>query len=374
LEAAQHALGVQDATGAMNTETLRAMREHAHQPKLDAAGILSEAFLTAIAPGKPFHEGTETGENKDQQPADPSATTIKDRAAQQLGFENYKAYHASWGSDPVVFLGVSLGHPAHPYLRARVRVAEAYLRNRVKSPSGQPLDDAGIRKAIGWNGKGNASYHDELDKHMDFVHPHVMGHAIDIDPGQNPYFFDHSIPNADFWVGLLERLFQYATKLYGGDALTAGSMLEMSQHMSTEELFPRIKASSQSFAKLIELSVRAHQDESPMGEIATSLAHVGYEGDELKKATHEVAKADELFHKQEGRKDAKQATNQSQELVIALRDAAGLAWGGTEMSGIENGDFMHWDCRQTDFGHQVIAAGAAAKKAAAEAKKTAAKK
>lgn len=51
--------------------------------------------------------------------------------------------------------------------------------------------------------------------------------------------------------------------------------------------------------------------------------------------------------------------------MIALRDVAGLAWGGTEMSMIENGDFMHFDCRLTDFGHSVYRAGAAAHKKAA---------
>jgi hypothetical protein len=369
LTVAQRNLGVVDATGAMNTETLRAMREHAHQPRLDAAGILTEAFLVPLAPGKPFHDGVETGENRDKQEADPAATTIKDRAAQNLGYANFRAYRATWGNDPVLFLGVSLENPVHPYLRARLRVAETYLRNRVKSPSGQPLNDDGVRKAIGWNGEASTSYAAEVDANMQYVHPHAMGIAIDIDPGQNPFFYDLSAPEPAFWFEYLEHLFQHATKLYGGDVLTAKSMLAMSQQMSTEELYQHIRASSQAFGKLLELSARAQKDDSPTGEIATSLARVGYTGADLTTATHEVAMANEDFHKQKSRKDAKQATNQSQELVIALRDAAGLSWGGTEMSPVEGGDFMHWDCRNTDFGRAVLAAGAAAKKADAEAKK-----
>lgn len=39
--------------------------------------------------------------------------------------------------------------------------------------------------------------------------------------------------------------------------------------------------------------------------------------------------------------------------MIALRDVAGLSWGGTEMSARENGDFMHFDCRDTEFGRAV---------------------
>jgi hypothetical protein len=363
LEAAQHALGVHDATGAMNTETLRAMREHAHNPKLGASAIMSETFLTSLAPGKPFHEGVDTGENNNKQPADTTKTTPKDRAAQGLGYADYEGYVMSWGKDAVTFLSKNLRTPAHPYLRARLRVAEAYLRNRMKSPSGEVLDDAGIRKAIGWSGVGNASYHHETDANMNLTHPHAMGHAIDIDPGQNPYFFDHSQPNATFWVELFEHLFQHATKLYGGSPLTAATMLQWSKEMSTEELFHRIKTTSSSFAMLLELSTRnahAPDREEPTGEISTALANVGYKDDALKTATHEVAVANHHFQQQEGRKNAKQATNLTMELVIALRDVAGLAWGGTEMSGIENGDFMHFDCRLTDFGVRVAAAAAAA--------------
>jgi hypothetical protein len=58
-----------------------------------------------------------------------------------------------------------------------------------------------------------------------------------------------------------------------------------------------------------------------------------------------------------GRAHAQAPTNLTQEMVIALRDVAGLAWGGTEMISIENGDFMHFDCRLTDFGHAVHEAG-----------------
>lgn len=81
---------------------------------------------------------------------------------------------------------------------------------------------------------------------------------------------------------------------------------------------------------------------------------------------------------------AEELTNISMDLLVALRDVAGLAWGGTEMSSVENGDFMHFDCRQTQFGDAVYdrkspdeqaeeqrknAEEAARKKAAAQKKK-----
>jgi hypothetical protein len=112
----------------------------------------------------------------------------------------------------------------------------------VRSPSGAQLDDAGITRALNWNGAGNASYAHQPTNQT--THQHAMGLAIDIDPGHNPYLFDHSVSNADFWVGLFERWFQHATRLYGGEPLTAATLLQWSQQSSTEELFKRVSASS----------------------------------------------------------------------------------------------------------------------------------
>lgn len=52
------------------------------------------------------------------------------------------------------------------------------------------------------------------------------------------------------------------------------------------------------------------------------------------------------------------------EPLLALRDAAGLAWGGVEMSSNENGDFMHFDCRNDPFGKAVYDHARKNKKAA----------
>jgi hypothetical protein len=355
LATAQRNLGVIDATGAFNTETLRAMRARSGNAALDVAGVMDERLLSSLAPGTPFHEGTEVGTIARRQAPAAGATSPKDRTAQDLGYASFAAYRAAWGDDPVTFLGNDFGTPAHPYLRSRIRVAETYLRNRVRSPDGQQLDDAGIMRAINWNGRGNASYAHEPRNHM--THQHAMGLAIDIDPGQNPYLFDHSVANADFWITFFEHLFQHATRLYGGEPLTAATLNQWSKQSSTEELFQRVTASSQAFARMLALSARASGDESVTGEISTSLARVGYTGQALTTAVHEIAVANHHFHQQQGRARAQAPTNLTQEMVIALRDVAGLAWGGTEMSSIENGDFMHFDCRLTDFGHAVYEAG-----------------
>jgi len=53
------------------------------------------------------------------------------------------------------------------------------------------------------------------------------------------------------------------------------------------------------------------------------------------------------------RGQAKGLTTQSTELIVALRDVAGLSWGGTEMSEGLSGDFMHFDCRGTAVGQRI---------------------
>jgi hypothetical protein len=61
LVVAQRNLGGVDATGAMNTETLRAMRTKSGNPSLGADGILNASFLTGLSPGTRFLGGVLRG-------------------------------------------------------------------------------------------------------------------------------------------------------------------------------------------------------------------------------------------------------------------------------------------------------------------------
>ena len=51
--------------------------------------------------------------------------------------------------------------------------------------------------------------------------------------------------------------------------------------------------------------------------------------------------------------------NLDRDLVVALRDIGGLAWGASDFGGGANGDFMHFDCRH-DFSRAQLQAGMAA--------------
>jgi hypothetical protein len=74
----------------------------------------------------------------------------------------------------------------------------------------------------------------------------------------------------------------------------------------------------------------------------------------IDKNLNDIRNSDKYFHNGFGRSKAtKSFTGIHEDLLVALRDVAGLAWGGTEMSSNENGDFMHFDCRETDFGRTI---------------------
>ena len=144
-------------------------------------------------------------------------------------------------------------------------------------------------------------------------------------------------------------MYKIASKAYGTDALDSQKLWQMSQELSSEELVPRIRAASAGFGKLIDISVRAETSGSK-DEARSLLTSLGYKDKELDRNLNELISLNKNFHMQEGRKPAKQVTNLGEELVIALRDVAGLAWGGAELHPNENGDFMHFDCRWTGFG------------------------
>jgi len=57
----------------------------------------------------------------------------------------------------------------------------------------------------------------------------------------------------------------------------------------------------------------------------------------------EATKVPGWFHNNMSRGESQTLTTHSQELLIALRDVAGLSWGGAEMSSNEN-------CRQDSIG------------------------
>ncbi|HUH02595.1 MAG TPA: hypothetical protein VML75_11430 [Kofleriaceae bacterium] len=346
LAAAQTALGV-EATGAFTTATLRAMRQRTGNPALGASDIAKLDFLQSIHAGDPFME-TE-GEHA-RQAADPTKNTPADRTAQALGYKSYAAYHETWV--PITLLGKNLNarhggqdKAGHPHLAARLRVADAYLRKRFP---GQ--DDKQIRKTLGWNGDGNASYMDDASSGA--AHVHVMGIAIDIDPKHNPWAYNpQDTIGANWW----NQMFEHASRIYGGEKITSQRLFELGKETSTEEMYAKLEETSESLKSYFAL---CGQDEDTR---RAALTKAGYSADEIQKLLPKMG----VHLKVRQNKGIETFSNISGELLIALRDAAGLAWGGTDFpGGSQEGDFMHFDCRTDSWGEKVFSIGAREAKAA----------
>ncbi len=358
----QQKLQVGDATGAFNTETLRAMRDVTGE-HLDAKKITNETFLVALGArlgveGEPFRAEVDAlgHDERDLTKTDPA-----DLAAQSIGYADYDTYYAT-ALTPVKFLGVSLVQgssdgQAHPLLASRIAAAEAYLIQRFGS----------AEKAItgtGWSKRAGAAYatsnaaHDTKDPKS---HMHTMGMAMDIDPGVNPYTMPKGDgPAADWITWFYQTGFELGHRLgYGGDALNLDSLLEEGQQMSSEELHEHMLASSQSFARTVELSEQS-DDDIKAALLAAREPYTDGPGDKgipslMEKWFHPAKK---MFHDaKSGERKFHETMTESKELIVALRDAAGLNWGGTEMSAGQNGDFMHFDTRNDSIGHTVYKAG-----------------
>lgn len=331
----QHALGA-EATGAMNTSTLRKLQQRGADAGLKPARIFDEAFLTSLHPGSPFFV-PDAAHRTRKTVARESANERRNRTARHAGRADFAAWQSEWVD--IKLLDVTLG-PGHPVLAARVEAASAFLRARHAG-----MADPDIRKQIGWaSGEGNAAYFlYDLDMHN-------MGLAIDIAPSQNAWFFRGEKTQAhDDWN---MRMFKEAARIFGGAAITPGLMHRLAETRSTEELWAIIHESSESIARYLSLCKRNRDGKLDEARFKRELHGVRADlSDAQIEAAYRFAieqEPDRWFHDANlGQQDSRSITNHSEELLVALRDAGGLAWGGAEISGSVNGDFMHFDLRGT---------------------------
>jgi hypothetical protein len=148
---------------------------------------------------------------------------------------------------------------AHPLLASRIAAAESYLVQRFGS-----FEQA--IKGTGWSKFAGASYsatdadaHDPTDPKS---HMHTMGMAIDIDPGVNPYTMPKGDGAAADWIyEFYSTGFELGHRLgFGGDALDLNTLYAEGKSMSSDELHEHMLASSQSFARTVELSEKSDEE------------------------------------------------------------------------------------------------------------------
>ena len=374
LKALQQALGVSNASGAFNTETLRALRAHYRgtRTQVSYAAIMQGNLLTSIHPGTPFRDTTSgfgSAERGSKGEMDDKTELRADALAQALGYDSYAGLLGAF--QPVVLLGKTLGEGL-PHLATKVGMASEFLRQHFTKDGKTPTDKE-ISTMIGWNRTGAGAYGHNVesigksDKPSNGPHLHAAGLAIDIDGTHNPFVFPGLRGD-----GTVSEHLHYAAQLYGGKAVSAAELMKWSREMSTEELWAHVDKVSDSLRRYLELA-KTGTDEAIVAEFRKA----GYTDEQARPLVAKVRTFGETggtWHGGMSRDDASELTNHSKELVVALRDVAGLAWGGTEMSEGVSGDFMHFDCRNESVGQTVTAFSLNNKKNTDAANKAAVKK
>ena len=458
LKAAQEKLTVSNASGAFNTETIRALldktggtldkKENAKHPEkklLTVADIMSPAVWVPWYPDAEktlFMDEPDIPKDVD---ADTTATTVADKAAQGMGAKSYRDYYDRVLQPFPKFLGKDVrGGRAHPDLISRLRAAEKFLINYYKGKKdnhNKPITEERIPEMIGWSGDLVTIYHQDPDtmqggqvvtkgdpekgikevrKGGTFkpTHFHNMGLAVDFDPAKNPYIFDQSDPQSAgaaqtaaknakerkdsqdahksdpsvdvikesdqvdphaagveamrYYDNMARAAYKQAADLYGGEPLSQDAMMKWSQNLSSEELHAKVMQASKSMSQYLtdgEAAAKEGATGPANDKILNLFAQAGYAPDRAKAGLAEMKSfPKDFWHimSRDGASNGKgtnKATNtQSLELTVALRDAGGLMWGGTEMSHGDNGDFMHFDLRQDAVGQRFINSLSSAKK------------
>lgn len=363
----QDKLSVSNRSGAFNTETLRKLRQHYPKPgAVTAATILHGDILTALVPGNPFvSTGSGYGSGPRGSAGQVSGNDRKaDAMARAAGYDSYRAMHGQFTN--IELLGLTLGQGL-PHLAARVRLADHWLRARHPLDKDNPTWKDVAKNKLGWSYSGNAAYGDNVadigaygvgNGYVRGPHMHSAGLALDIDVKHNPWVFTGGAMN-----DIMANHLRYAAQLYGGEAITANQLMTWSQEMSTEELYARVDMVSKSLGRYLDLAENGTDDDieqafitrarfSPADakDVVVSVRRFG-----KKSFKDAITHGKRVWQDNMGRGEATGLTTHSLEIVVALRDVAGLAWGGTEMSEGENGDFMHFDCRNEQIGQTILA-------------------
>jgi len=373
LRTLQEKAGIKNATGAMTTETLRKlMLDHR---SFTVNGLLSGTLLGAdlvivTRGGNGFGPDGNGAALRGNEPV-AEGEHKADAMAKVAGFSDYAEMKASFTS--LELFGQPLGRGL-PFLAERLKLADAYLRQRIPEAAGvtdRKRLAAIAEEKLRWDGTGNGAY---ADSTADIAkasggrygaHFHASGLAIDINPSKNPYVFvlgsmktnptgkkvEESID------GVIADHLRYAAQIFGGEEITPHEMMKWSKTLSSEELAAKIDMASHSLNLYLDLCETGSDE-----KIETAFKNAGYADDKAKALLAEARKFGKkapgvrrYWQDNLGRDQATGLTTHSTELIVALRDVAGLSWGGTEMSEGSSGDFMHFDCRGTAVGQKLYA-------------------
>ncbi len=356
----QTAVGVTDNSGAMNTDTIRKLVEHWGAKQVTVAAIVAGSLFTEMAkqvPGAPIIDlGEGFGGGRRGSTDTVQAGHRADAMARAAGFPNYAAMHSFQN---ITILGITIG-TGQKALADRVALADKWLSARHPLAANNPEYCA---TNLGWSQRGVGAYSDsaQLVEQTGFVggaavgpHMHSAGLALDIDTAVNPYIFAGATNNKNGDANdIMATHLRFAAQIYGGERVTPDGLMQWSKDMSTEELWARVDEVSKSLGQYLELAARgdrneiyrAFHDAPPSGAGMPEVEARANVQRVLNFGNRNSGFGKRWFQDNLSRTNATGLMAHSMDMVVALRDVAGLAWGGTEMSSVENGDFMHFDLR-----------------------------
>jgi hypothetical protein len=164
LRTLQEKLAIKNATGAMNTETLRKlMHDHA---TFSVNGLLSGTLLGAdlviVAHGGNGYGPNGNGRSLRGNSAVAEGEHKADAMARVAGFADYAEMKSKFTS--LELFGQPLGRGL-PFLAERLKLADAYLRQRIPEAAGlhdQKKLAAIAQQKLQWDGTGNGAYADNV--------------------------------------------------------------------------------------------------------------------------------------------------------------------------------------------------------------------
>lgn len=191
---------------------------------------------------------------------------------------------------------------------------------------------------------------------------HVFGMAVDVDAGRNPWVTNPRMEirrNHDLWV-IWRAVWLVGD---GAEPVTAADSADRARSSSTEELWSHYHRASHAVQRYFRLLNDASASElaklvadlgDPPEAIPLEYSPAAHPVEDLREASverwREVIKADRDGLSRRGGLSAEHGfMNLRIELVRALRDHAGLAWGACDLGRAESGDMMHFDMRNTRF-------------------------
>ncbi|HRE92260.1 MAG TPA: hypothetical protein PK095_24305, partial [Myxococcota bacterium] len=250
-------------------------------------------------------------------------------------------------NDAVRLLGVAPSYPAyvsslkafdflghrvvgHPEFLGRLQNAMKYLKGKFPGKSEREIgEQMGIQKTSDFRTSSQA---------VDNMY-HGLGFALDVNPPQNNWLFSHGTRGVK-----LGDAMKHVGDLFGQAVIRgAADMSKAARAGTTEEAFAALDASNEALKRYRTFkndpaALEAHlaSDKAPAAAKSKGARRWTKTIEDDEKWLEKNLKPNPTQDGPAGFMDFKK------ELIIALRDAAGLRWGGADLGG-DNGDLMHFD-------------------------------